>query len=92
MREFIFNGCRFHGFDKDFTIPHRLVLVQDEDVFDVFAADAVDWPELNESIDELLRYFTVSGSQAKIIGGYQEQGFLGVLVANKFVSNLSRFK
>ncbi len=87
-RSFKFDGRIFQGFDKNFSTPHRLVLVQDEDITDVWAIDGKD---ITEEMDELLRYFSMSQSQAKIIGTYTEEGFRGFKCAGEFVSNKSRF-
>lgn len=89
MRQYKVNGQIFCGFNKDFTTPHKLVLCQDEDSISVWAIDDID---IVEEIDQLTRFFVACDSQEKIIGTYQEMGFLGFkLTDNTFVSNLTRF-
>lgn len=88
-RSYKCDGRIFQGFDKDFSHPHRLVLVQDEDIFNIYAIDGND---ITEEMDELLRYFTFTESKAKVIGTYSEEGFRGFLCGDQFVSPLSRFK
>ena len=88
MRMFRADGRLFTGFDKDFTTPHRLVLCQDEDTIDVWA---VDGENITDEMDNLLRYFTHSQSQQRVIGTYSEEGFRGFVAADRFVSPLSRF-
>lgn len=94
MRTFKCDGRRFHGFDKDFSTPHRLVLVRDEDVFDVWAIDEGTASDniTADSMDNLLRYFTFTDSLAQVVGTYREQGFLGFIAAEQFVAPESRFK
>jgi hypothetical protein len=83
----------YRGFDRDFSTPHKLVLVQDEDVVDVYAIDADNRGFIQPSMDELLRYFRETDSPAQIIGTYGEKGFLGCAIMNPDrISPMSRYK
>jgi hypothetical protein len=93
MRTFTVDGRVFTGFDRKFTDPHKLVLVQDEDTITAYAID-VDVHDINltsRCIDELLRYFDFVGSQECIIGTYEERHFLGFTVVEPDrISKISR--
>ena len=87
-RTFKFDDHVFVGFNKDFSTPHTLVLVKDEDVMDVWAIDGVD---ISKDIDNLLNYLSMSQSLAQIMGTYSEEGFRGFICPKQFVSAASRF-
>lgn len=89
MREFCSDGVVYVGFDKRFhTAPHRLALVQDEDVLVVYAVDETNF---SENVNSLIRYLRENNA-GQIVGFYREDGFLGARVSPDCVSILSRYK
>jgi hypothetical protein len=87
-RTYRLDNTTYQGFDKNFSTPHKLVLVQVEDIVECWAIDGKD---IAIEIFELFHYLNEFG-QAQIIGIYQEDGFRGVICQPEMVSPKSRWK
>ena len=93
MRHYTADDIRYNGFNKDFTTPHRLVLCQVEDTFEVWAMDVPgnNIFDFDRTMEAFFKYCQDHSPHSKIVGSYLEAGFGGFTCAKELVSTISRF-
>ena len=82
-RTYTVNDQTFFGFNFDFSTPHRLMLVRDEDSVLAVALDEDREMEnagndvLHEAVDEFIRYIKMHAPWMRIMGTYEQRYFSG---------------
>tara|TARA_R110002020_G_scaffold124030_1_gene280854 strand:+ start:798 stop:1139 length:342 start_codon:yes stop_codon:yes gene_type:complete len=85
-RTYTVNDQTFFGFNFDFSTPHRLMLVRDEDSVLAVALDEDRETRngcnnvLRDAVEEFIRYIEEQAPWMRIMETYKQQGFHGFKV------------